>query len=238
MNTPTAADPGYIYGPDDYFAFVESIDPLTRSKARDTAVPDAIDLILNERRGSNLPPPGRAIWLDCVQSQYFMRLPWKDERCVIDDREDSERRRRQLQSIDPQFFRAVFLLADAKGAAERGTFRELERAAWHRVVLASSNGLPAIVAADFDLGPDGREVRHLRYLGRCSDLERKSLLNAFSLDFLPTAQVKGIERGDPNSPPTKPSPKARVEKEIEVQVEKHKYEEPVPVRYQYMVRRG
>lgn len=238
MITPTTADPGYIYGPDDYFAFVESIDPLTRSKAWDTAVPDPIDLILTERRGSNLPPPGRALWLDCVQSQYFMRLPWKDERCVIDDREDSERRRKLLQSVDPQYFRAVLLLANAEGAAERGTFREFERAAWHRIVLANSNGLPAIVATDFELGPDGRELRHLRYLGRCSDLERKSLANAFSLDFLPTAQLKGLERGDPNTPPTKPTPKARVEKEVEVQVEKYRYEEPAQVHYQRMVRRG
>jgi len=239
MNTPNAAntaDPGYIYGPDDYFAFVESIDPLIRPKAHATPSADAIDLILSERAGRNLPPPARAIWLDCVQSQYFMRLSWKDELCEIGNLEDSTRRRENLQALDRQYFRAAFLLTDPKGPAELGTFHELDRATWHRIVLSTHQGLPTIVAPDFDLEPAARELRHLRYLGLCSELERKSLANAFSLDFLPTAQLKHIERGNPNSPPRTPTPTPRAGVEKKIEVEKVRYQEPrVP---QYAKMRG
>ena len=46
-------------------------------------------------------------------------------------------------------------------------------------------------------------------MGQCSFLERKSLTNVFSLDFLPNGKLGNLERGDPNTPPWKPSPKDR-----------------------------
>jgi hypothetical protein len=236
-----AADPGYIYGPEDYFAFVESIEPLVRSKPSGNPKADAIDLILTERKSHNLSPPAKTVWLDCVQSQYFMRLTWKDDQCEIGDPAQSGQRRKHLDTLDRQFLRAALLLTDPKGPAERGTFGELNRAAWHRIVLTTQQGFPTIVAPDFDLELDNRELRHLRYLGLCSDLERRSLTNVFSLNFLPTAKLENIERGTPGSPPRAPTPTrgtGGVERQIEVEEPKQReiqYDEPLVPRYMRMV---
>jgi hypothetical protein len=203
MNTPTAAnapDPSYIYGPDDYFAFVESIDPLILPKSHSAPSADSIDLILSERAGRNLPPPARAIWLDCVQSQYFMRLSWKDELCEIGNLEDSNRRRENLQALDRQYFRAAFLLTDPKGPAELGTFHELNRATG-----TASSSPPR--TDSHDRHPTSTSSPLPENCSTCVTSvcariwNRKSLANAFSPDFLPTAQLKHIERGNPNSPP-------------------------------------
>jgi hypothetical protein len=243
MNTTSetpANDPGYIYGPDDYFAFVESIDPLARSKRADQKN-DPVEFILSERRAHKLAAPNKAIWLDCVQSQYFMRLPWKDDLCEIGNPNQSAVRREQLKQLDRSYFRVAFLLTDPKGAAEQGTYDELTRATWHRVVLTSQRGLPVIVAPDFDLDPETRQMRQLRYMGQCSLLERKSLVNALSLDFLPNAKVGDLERGDPNTPPQKPSPKkgtGGVEKpfeEVNQSVIRIRIEEPLVERVMEMV---
>jgi len=215
--SPSGDDPGYIYGPDDYFAFVESIDPLSPSALRNGSTADHINVIVAERDSARLRLPGYAIWLDCVQSQYFMRLAWKNNRCEIDNPEQSALRRQQIRQLDRDCFKIAFLLLDRSSAAERGTYDEFARAAWHRIVLSDASGLPVLVAPDFDLDPDSRRIRHLRYLGRCSDLEQRGLANALSLDFLPTANLKGIERGSPNSPPLPPiRGRGGVEQQIEL----------------------
>ena len=213
----SGGDPGYIYGPNDYFAFVESIDRLNPSALRNGSAGNQINLIVAERESTGLRMPSSAIWLDCVQSQYFMRLPWKNDRCEIDNPDHSALRREQIRQLDRNHFKVAFLLVDRSSAAERGTYDEFARAAWHRIVLSDESGLPVLVAPDFDLDPDRRRVRHLRYLGRCSDLEHRGLGNALSLDFLPTGNLKGIERGTPNSPPLPPiRGKGGVEQQVEL----------------------
>jgi hypothetical protein len=234
MNTRPDAlgdDPAYLYGADDYFAFVESSDPLVRSRLADPKT-DPFEIIISERSALRLSLPRRAVWLDCVHAKYFMRLPWKDEICEIGNPRHAAVRREQLKQLDRAYFRAALLLGNPSSASEHGPFEEFQRATWHRVVLSKERGgLPVIVAPDFDLGLDERELRQLRFLGQCSRFERKSLTNAFSLDFLADANVGKLERGDPNTPPQKPSPKRgtggieKVIEEFEPIVIRH--EEPV-----------
>lgn len=215
----SANDAAYIYESDDYFAFVESIDPLRSSNNPEDPMSDAIDLILRDRESVGLTKPGRAIWLDCVQAEYFMRLPWKDVRCEIGDLEHSASRRTLINQLDRNYFRVALLLANPSAAAEGGTIEELARASWHRVVLSSQQGqkgLPVLVAPDFDLENETRQMRRMRYLGQCSLLEQRSLVNAFSLDFLPNAKLDDIERDSPISPPLPPSRKnGGIERPIE-----------------------
>jgi len=242
VNTPSTpppeADAGFIYDVDDYFAFVEANEPLRRSSSRNDATERAIDSILRERAGRGLPRPARALWLDCVQSQYFMRLPWRDEICQIGNLEDSDRRRSQLLALDRRHFRAALLLIEPKGAAEIGMFGEFKRASWHRIVLSTQSGIPTLTGADFDLELDTQQTRHLRYLGVCSEFERKALTNVFSFDFLPDANISERERGDPNSPPKSRPPKNRTgaAKDLSEPPKKQiTYEDPLQQRYQYMV---
>jgi len=223
-------DPGYLYGPDEYFAFVESLDPLIRSGFADPKS-DPIELLLDKRRVNKFAPPSKVIWLDCVQSQYFMRLPWKDDVCEIGNAEQSALRRQQVRQLDRAYFRVALLLVNPEGLAEQGTFDELKRAALHRVVLSTQQtGIPVIVAPDFDLESENREHRQLRYMGLCSLSETKSLSNAFSLNFLPDARMGDLERGNPNTPPRTPSPRrGKGGTEIVIEISKPmviRYEEP------------
>ena len=230
-----AADAGFIYGPDDYFAFVESFDPLVRPSSQSGADAErVIEPVLRERGALGLPRPSAAVWLDCVESRYFMRLPWKDEACRIGDADDSATRREHLARLDRQKFRVGLLLMDAQGVAERGTSQELSRAAWHRITLAQSEGLPLLTGSDFDLEADGRQMRYLRYLGRCSEAERKSLANVFSLDFVPNAKLQGRERGNPNTPPRTPkrSSEVHVEWVDRAQEREQPVQAPPALRYQ------
>jgi hypothetical protein len=204
------ADPAFIYGPEDYFAFVESSDPLPKRGSTG----EVTGLLRSERESVGLSEANRAVWVDCVESRYFMHLPWRDEICHVGNVVESEERRGQLNSIDRSKFVVGFLLLDARGDAERGTATELDRAAWHRITLEDRDGIPVVVGPDFDLEPDARRVRRLRYLGRCSELERKSLSNAFSLDFLPVARIGDRERDDPNSPPGGPKPSTGAQKKM------------------------
>jgi hypothetical protein len=231
------ADASYIYGPDDYFAFVESFEPLARSVQRGGKSNDERIQSLQLERRPILPVANSALWLDCVQAQYFMQLPWKDEVCRIGDASDSAKRRKQLQNLDRTKFLVGLLLIHTRGTAEAGTAAELAGAAWHRISLTSSGGLPVITGTDFDLEDEGRRMRQLRYLGRCSLLERKSLTNAFSLDFLPDAKFGTLERGNPDEPPRGPKWSPNKEK-IEWDREHREQRQPVPVpQYQYAKRR-
>ena len=196
------ADSSFIYGPDDYFAFVESNDPCPPEMLRDALT----EPIRKERDHLDLPKPNRLVWVDCIEARYFMQLGWRDELCHIGRASESAKRRGELRRLERSKFLVGLLLLDARGDAEGGTAAELTRAGWHRVAFSPSEGIPVLVGPDFDLAPDATNLRRLRYLGRCSDLERKSLANAFSLDFLPTARIGDRERDDPQTPPRKPKP--------------------------------
>jgi hypothetical protein len=203
-------DASFMYGTDDYFAFVESFDPLvTRNPQPQTPRgPGAHDKLLEERESLGLPRPNSVIWLDCVHSRYFMQLPWRSDPCRIGNPNDSARRRENLQLLDRKKFLVGILFMDTRGAAESAAATAFANAAWHRVtLLLTSAGVPIMTAPDFDLNAnDGPQLRYLRYQALCTPTERKSLTNVFSLDFLPDAKLHYRDRGTPRTPPAKPKP--------------------------------
>jgi len=198
-----ADDAASGYGPDDYFAFVESFETLAAPRG---ALRGVIDPLLDLRTALKLAKPSALVWLDCVAAEYFMRLPWRNEICRIDEAVDSARRREQVRALDADKLRVVLLPLGTRGENERSVGTELSRVAWHRISLSGAPpGLPSELGADFDMDT-GRATRYLQYLGRCSKAEHTSLVNVFSLDFLPTAHFGAHERGDSNNTPPRPRP--------------------------------
>jgi hypothetical protein len=199
------------YGPDEYFAFVESLELFAApgGGTKGGAMRGIVDPLLDRRADLGYPKPTALVWLDCVVAEYFWKLDWRKDSCRIGDAAASARRRQQIRELDPSKMRVVLLPLGSGGPEEDGITDNLRHAAWHRVVLSSdARGLPSETGTDFDLEADGRGTRYFRYLGRCSEDEHRSLVNVFSLDFLPDADFGDGERGEPNTPPRPVKPRS------------------------------
>lgn len=195
-----------------YFAFVESIDELP-NVALTGEVPLGWSSVLQRRQADHLRLPTHALWLDCVREEYFLGLEWLNEVCEPGNRVHAAQRRERLQSLDPtQFVVALVLLSDAM-VDENYPLGEFFGAAWHKVSLRKSNGIPASVDSDFDLALESvtAQVRYVRYEAKCTDEERLALLNVFSLNFIPDVDFDegnhspGNAITPPKSPPNQKS---------------------------------
>lgn len=198
-------------GPDEYFAFVESFDKLAAwsGGGKGGAMQSIVDPLLYLRAKLEFPQPAALVWLDCVAAQYFMQLDWRNETCEIGNAAESKRRREQIRALDRSKMRVVLLPLGIDGEDEGRINEEFVRAAWHRVVLAGeSPGLPSATGPDFDLEADARDIRYVRHVRRCSEDEHSSLVNVFSLAFLPDADFGKGERTDPNTPPRPLKPRS------------------------------
>ncbi len=187
-----------------YFAFVESLDEFQDRPddgADVPAEPDGWRALRERRRDEGLAGPNHVAWLDCVEADYFLALPWLGEPCERGNSEHSARRRVRLQELDPARLVVVVVLLDDSQQAE------LADSAWHRIRIGDGAGIPVIVADAFDTALEAEvpALRHLELDGPCGDDELGLLLSAFSLDFLPDAGFD--ERGrTPPVPLPMPAP--------------------------------
>lgn len=196
MPTPDACDYGAYY-----FAFVESIDPLPVRHMEEIA-PSGWRSILADRERKSLPQPTHAVWLDCVEREYFLSLPWRGERCERGNAEHASRRRRRLRRLDRSRFIVALVLLSEHVADEAGPLREFQEADWHQVSLWSANGIPTSVAGDFEQALEGAvpDVRYVQHEDKYSDDRRRELQNVFSLDFIPDFDIDKDESGPPRKP--------------------------------------
>lgn len=185
-----------------YFAFVESSDAFDDGEAGAPSPrhPRGWNTLLERRRRMGLATPARVIWLDCVRADDFLALPWLAEPCERGNPAHSARRRERLQSIDPALLLVVLVFLDA---SRHGDFSD---AAWHRIRLDDSGDMPVVVAGDFEaaVDADAASLRLMRHEGPCDDAERRLLLQAFSLDFLPDADFDERGRTPPLPLPLRP----------------------------------
>lgn len=185
-----------------YFAFVESIDAFGEGDdgAPSPRHPRGWNTLLEQRRQRGLSAPARVVWLDCICADDFLALPWLDEACERGNPAHATRRRERLQSIDPASLRVVLAFLDA---SRLGDFAD---AVWHRIRLDDTGDTPVVVAGDFEaaLDADATSLRLMRHEGSCDDAERRLLLQAFSLDFLPDADFDERGRTPPLPVPLQP----------------------------------
>jgi hypothetical protein len=197
------ASPDYSSKGGSYFAFVESIDALDGAAWRDRdSLQDHWRAILEARKELPSGLPTHRIWLDCVRRDYFLSLPWRDEKCERNDVDDANRRRQRLLEMDADQFAAVLLLIHRDD--EDGATDLLVEGSWHRIVLSPSRGLPVVAAPDFDL--EAAQLYYLQWHGDVLQIERDELLKVFNLEFVPDADWG--ERGGPSwRPYTRPPSK-------------------------------
>lgn len=185
-----------------YFAFVESSDAFDDRDAGEPSprYPRGWNTLLEHRRRMDLATPVRVIWLDCVRADDFLALPWLAEPCERGNPVHSARRRKRLQSIDPALLVVVLVFLDA---SRRDDFSD---AAWHRIRIDGSGDTPVVVAGDFEaaVDADAASLSLMRHEGPCGDAERRLLLQAFSLDFLPDADFDERGRTPPLPLPLQP----------------------------------
>lgn len=193
------------YSAQEYFAFVED-DEWLNSGAFEKVGQQWWAPIVLERARRDLDVPARLVWLDCVSANYFMSLPWRDEICQIGNPQQSERRRRFINELDPSQFLIVPLFLSAK---ELET--SLDEADWHRVWIDKEAGLPILASADYDFEGVPADLRYLRYEAECSEPERISLRNVFNLNFLPDARLEDDKERITLNTPVKPRQSPKVE---------------------------
>jgi len=233
-------DASFMYGPDDYFAFVESMEPVaTRRTLPQNSTEDITGRLLVARDRLGLSAPGTAVWLDCVQSRYLLQLPWRNEVCREGSADDAARRRKQIRALDRSKFRVGLLFIDARNDAESATALAFSRTAWHRVTLLNqAEGIPIMMDADFDIGIDTGDMRFLRYLTQCSSGELRSLLNVFNLDFIPTASFGNDQRGDQKAPPIKPKPAEQILPHRELVYANHTHDDQLSLTQPFLSQEG
>jgi hypothetical protein len=186
-------NPDYASKGGSYFAFVESIDALDGASLRDRdGMQDHWRAVLDARMELPTGLPTHRIWLDCVRRDYFLSLPWRDEKCERNDVRDANQRRQHVLDMDADQFVTVLLLMNRDD--EFGATDLLVEGSWHRIVLSSSQGLPVVAAPDFDLV--AAQLYSLRWHGEVLQIERDELLKVFNLEFVPDAQWG--ERGGPS----------------------------------------
>lgn len=196
-----------------YYAFVESIEPLSIEK--DPPRPFAPEerppgwrSVLESRIGEDLPKPTHAIWLDCVSARYLDVLDWRYERCRPGNREESATRRKQLLALDGNQFVAALVLVSNDHLDESTPLQAFGTADWHVIQLGKETGIPASIGIDFEEAlelPD-TTIRRVHWHETCSGDLLITLRNVFNLNFLPDADFGERDRspGEP-TPRNKPS---------------------------------
>lgn len=197
------------YSPTEYFAYVEATDVWGLDESWADLPPAGADeptefawlrRLVWSRGRAGLAWPSHAVWLDCVRSDYIDELPWRDEPCEIGNAAQSRQRRERIVEFDASRFRIALLLVGTRDLDGRGVAPFTEDL-WHRVELGAGD-LPVVTAADYEFGPGEPLADRLQYVDRCSEPERRWLVNVFSLNFLPDAG--GAERGGAGPPSPEP----------------------------------
>lgn len=196
----------------EYFAFVESIDELPRTDGG--PLPPEWLAIIERREQEGLAAATHSIWLDCVQSDYFLSLEWRGERCDPGDPEQREARRALLRGLDRDRFSVVLLLLSLGTADEGEVHEQLGQAAWHVVELDGKTGIPVAIGVDFDAVLDAPSIGYLQYLERCRPEPLKQLVNVFSLDFVADAAFDAHGNEPPISQPLWPKEGGGLEQEF------------------------
>jgi hypothetical protein len=194
-----------------YFAFVESIDELPPEFNQDeVATPSFLAFLSSRRRELRLGPPTHAVWLDCVEQEYFLELPWLTEECDRNNLQHSLRRRQRLQALDPDRSVALFTLLRRNDPEEKLAREGFLGSLWHAVTLSDVSGIPADVGENFDAVANGElsRWRFFQYNERCEGERLALLLRAFTLDFIPDADFDSRNLAPPipiSTPPNRPS---------------------------------
>lgn len=196
------------YGDTAYFAFVESNEPTDGSNKsmKDQPQDDPFLEVLSRRLSDGMGLPTDILWLDCVRADYFLGLDWRDEHCDANNSIAENRRRRQLLYLDPNQFEVAWVPINQRNEVEREQLARISEMPWHLITLDSTGILPAMTAPDFDLEDEGRQLKYVTHQTQAQEQDRRSLVNAFSLDFLPE-MTRGDDDPHDHEPPTGGSPK-------------------------------
>jgi hypothetical protein len=204
------------YRADEFFAFVESSDDFDPDAKNQP--PEWWRRINVERIRRGRPSPDHLIWLDCISADAFGSLPWRDELCEINDREQALRRRSQINDIDASALVVAPLLLSRTFKEEAELIAGFGEAAWHLVRLGPDGPIPTLVAPAFEVETAESRTLTFEYGAVSTDPERASLTNVFNFNFLPDADLGADHGGAPPVPTIEPrgrSPTGRGEMLVE-----------------------
>ena len=187
---------------DAYFGFVESMDEFG-SFDEMAAPPEWLTTIRKARNERGLPDPSWVVWLDCVHAGYFLNeVTWREEPCEINVRDQAERRRQRIATLNDEKFRVASVLLSDQFEIERRMAVQFGEASWHRITLGNRvPGIPAIMADNFELDGPTLEQIQIGNFSACPDPERLELLKVFNLNFIEDAGWDEQGGEGPQEPP-------------------------------------
>lgn len=178
----------------NYFAFVESIEPLPVGAVSE---PNALSAefrgLVEMRREFNLEQPTHSVWLDCVDAEYFMGQEWTNER--LDDKNPvrREERRRNIQTFGiNNTLTVIQVLLSVYDKREYHQITRLSRTQWHHVSIGDNGQNPVLVANDFSSFEAQTNFLFLEQVTMVMDEARRLLYNVFNVDFIEEMQGRNL----------------------------------------------